>query len=479
MACMRLRLYRRSGWRRVSARSLGGGLTLDAVRRAFHWLVACAVLVATSSAFAQPAQSPPQSSDLQQQYDAAFQQMVRQPDNLEVLFKFATLASQTGDLEGSISALERMLLINSNLPRVRLELGVLYYRLGSYEVARTYLTSAIASPGVPSEVSGRAQEYLAEVEKRQSRSRFAGEVFAGTRYQSNANLGPANSVVRLFGQSANLNQTATGKPDWGVVSSAQLRHFYDLGTQDKAAIETQFTAYASRQFQFSTANVSLLDLTSGPRFQILQGSFEDVVLRPFLTGGYIWVNDRPYYGAYGAGLESSVLLSDRLRNISTFVWRQENYVNSSYLPTNSQFTGVQYSANTTFQYRVNELVSLLAIGNAQRYETQHTGWQNYTLLGVGGALVFNFADPLFKSQLPWTISFSASQQWWQYDAPDPTIDPGTVRTQSDTILSILLAIPFDERTTFSISGGRFNRAASLPNYEFTNNSVMFGVSWRF
>jgi hypothetical protein len=46
-------------------------------------------------------------------------------------------------------------------------------------------------------------------------------------------------------------------------------------------------------------------------------------------------------------------------------------------------------------------------------------------------------------------------------------------------LSILLAIPFDERTTFSISGGRFNRAASLPNYEFTNNSVMFGVSWRF
>jgi tetratricopeptide (TPR) repeat protein len=257
---------------------LGGRLGLDAMRTAFHWLVACIVAVAIPPAFAQPvqpSQSTP-SSDLQQQYDAAFEQMVRQPDNLDVLFKFATLASKTDDLEGAISALERMLLINPNLPRVRLELGVLYFRLGSYEVARTYLSSVLASAALPTEVRSRAEQFLSEIEKRQSPSRFAGEVFAGTRYQSNANLGPANSIVRLFGQSANLNQSALGKPDWGFVASAQLRHFYDLGTQDKAALETQLTAYANRQFQYSAANVSLLDLTTGPRFQILQDSFEDV-----------------------------------------------------------------------------------------------------------------------------------------------------------------------------------------------------------
>jgi tetratricopeptide (TPR) repeat protein len=444
-------------------------------------LVACAVLIAAPTAFAQPVQlsqaSP--SSDLQRQYDAAFEQMVRQPDNLEVLFKFATLASQTGDLEGAISALERMLLVDPNLPRVRLELGVLYFRLGSYEVARTYLSAAAASPSAPPEVRSRAQEYLAEAEKRQSRSRFAGEVFAGMRYQSNANLGPAGSTVRLFGQSANLNETALGKADWGAVASGQLRHIYDLGTQDKAAIETQFTAYANRQFQLSAANVSLVDLTSGPRFQILQGHFEDVVVRPFLSGGYIWVNDFPYYGSYGAGVESAVLLTDRLRNISTVVWRQQNYVNSSYLPTNTQFTGVQYSANTTFQYKVNELVSLLAIGNAQQFQAGNTNWQSYMLWGAGGGLVFNFDDPVFKSELPWTISLFVTQQWWRYAAPDPNVERGTMRTQVDTILSILLAIPFDERTTFSISGGRFNRTASIENYAFTNNSFMFGVSWRF
>ena len=94
------------------------------------------------------AQAPTPTPEQEKQYDAAFQEMLRKPADLDVLFKFATIASQTGDLEGSISALERMLLINPALPRVRLELGVLYYRLGSYEVAHTYLDAALKTPRV-------------------------------------------------------------------------------------------------------------------------------------------------------------------------------------------------------------------------------------------------------------------------------------------------------------------------------------------
>jgi hypothetical protein len=98
---------------------------------------------------------------------------------------------------------------------------------------------------------------------------------------------------------------------------------------------------------------------------------------------------------------------------------------------------------------------------------------------VGGGASYRFGDPLFKSHLTWTINLSATVQWWNYDAPDPVIDPATLRYQTDTILNAALFVPFDERTTLSLSAGRFVRAASLPNYEFTNNSAMVGVSWRF
>ena len=105
--------------------------------------------------------------------------------------------------------------------------------------------------------------------------------------------------------------------------------------------------------------------------------------------------------------------------------------------------------------------------------------ESYQLWGLGGGMSFRFIDPALRTGLPWTVSLTASNQWWHYDAPDSTVDPNAYRDQSDFIINLTLAIPFDERTTFSLSGGRFVRSATLPNYAFDNNNVMFGVSWRF
>jgi hypothetical protein len=104
--------------------------------------------------------------------------------------------------------------------------------------------------------------------------------------------------------------------------------------------------------------------------------------------------------------------------------------------------------------------------------TDNSPQYSYLVGGVGGGLQFRFADPLFKGELPWTISLSANVQWWGYDQADPIVDPGVVRQQNDTILNITLAVPFDERTTLTISGGRFVRSANIPNYAFDNNSFV-------
>ena len=137
------------------------------------------------------------------------------------------------------------------------------------------------------------------------------------------------------------------------------------------------------------------------------------------------------------------------------------------------------SANTVFQYEIGSSLVLYAVGNVQRFTADIAPWQSYSLYGVGGGFSFRFPDPVLRTGLPWTINFSATEQWWAYDQPDAVVDPGVLRFQNDTILSIVLAVPFDARTTFSLSAGRFVRGASVPNYEFENNSFMFGVNWRF
>ncbi len=431
-----------------------------------------------SAAWAQTPSGRP-TGNLQAQYEEAFQETLRQPANLDVLFRFAGLAAETGDLEGAISALERMLIINPDIPRVRLELGVLYFRLGSYQAARTYLQTALNSPSLPPEIRGRAEQFMAETQKRLSPSYFSGEAFLGWRYQSNANLGPSNSNILLFGAPANLNQTATGTPDWGVVSSLQVAHRYDLNTQDKAALETQFTGYANRQFQVATTNVSLLQLTTGPRFQVFGGMLEDMTLKPFVNVGYVLLYDTPYYGTYGGGLEVNTLLTGRLRNVSAFSTGVQDHPNTWYLPTNNQYNGTAYTGTTYFEFQLSETVSLFGNGTASRYQASLTPTQSYMLWALGGGMAFRFADPLFRSAQAWTIGLAYTEQWWTYDAPDVTVAPNTMRQQLDSILSVTLAVPFDNRTTLRLSGGRFVRNSNLPNYAFENTTGMIGVSWRF
>jgi Flp pilus assembly protein TadD len=98
-------------------------------------------------------------------YDTAFQETLRKPADPATLVAFAEIAIKVGDLEGAISALDRLLLIDGDQPEVKLELGVLYFRLGSFETARTYLEEARTSASASTAVKGRAGVFLKEMKR--------------------------------------------------------------------------------------------------------------------------------------------------------------------------------------------------------------------------------------------------------------------------------------------------------------------------
>ena len=142
---------------------------------------------------------------IQQQYDAAFLEMYQDIGNLDKTFHFAKLAIATGDLEGAIAALERMLIIDPDLPQVRMQLGTLYFQLRSYAMALTYLNAVLAHTEVPADIKESAQALVTQIDALTSPHRFSGTVVGGVRYQSNANGGPMTNEIRLFGGSAILD----------------------------------------------------------------------------------------------------------------------------------------------------------------------------------------------------------------------------------------------------------------------------------
>src|SRR3954462_7999590 len=85
---------------------------------------------------AAPAAAQEDRTALQREFETLFRRTLEAPTDLDAAFRYAEVAARLGDYEAAITALERMLFFNPDLPRVRLELGVLYFRLGSLALAR-------------------------------------------------------------------------------------------------------------------------------------------------------------------------------------------------------------------------------------------------------------------------------------------------------------------------------------------------------
>lgn len=95
-------------------------------------------------------------------YDEAFQESLRKPIDPPTLVRYAEAAIKIGDLEGAIAALERLLLVDAENPEVQLELGVLYFRLGSMEAAKSYLQAVSGSRRASAEQKSKADSFIKE-----------------------------------------------------------------------------------------------------------------------------------------------------------------------------------------------------------------------------------------------------------------------------------------------------------------------------
>ncbi|MBS0522916.1 MAG: tetratricopeptide repeat protein [Proteobacteria bacterium] len=407
----------------------------------------------------------------------AFQETLEKPTDAPTLLRYARLAVEVGDLEAAVSAYERFLMIDGDQPRVRYELGVLYYRLRSYEAARAYFESARASSKAATDVKAGAGEYLAEIDRMTGKSRFSGDVLVGLRYSDNAN--DANTgTLRFFGSNVLPNPTFSQRPDWAAVAAAQLHHRYDFGRQDSGTLESDLTIYSSRQFQVSEANTLLFDLTTGPRSQPFEGAFKDVTLKPFVTGRYVSVHDQPTYWSWGAGTEATALVRDWLKASVVVLGRRREFIDNADAPSNSRSSGTDAATGLQLQAEISPDI-LLTLGLGFTRYIAAIPSESYRELAYGGSLSFRFSDPVGLNGRKWYLTANAGGAAAGYDAADPTIDPAVTRQQADLNLGLLLAVPLDERFTLVGQTTYFQRTAPISNYAFQAFNALLGVSWRF
>ena len=272
--------------------------------------------------------------------DLLFKRLLLKPDDLDAGFKYAQLETELGDYEAAIGALERILYYNPNLPRVKLQLGVLYFHLRSYEMARNYFDAVLNAPDTPDDIRNEVQTYVAAVDKAVAVNQLSIYGQFGLAYQTNANAGPNSPNVLALGQNALLSPQFQKTPDWNAFGLVTVHDFYDFQDQHGNGWETDLIAYYSQQFKVTRLDLGLAELRTGPRIGI--GDYGGPSIHPYAIGNELTLGGVNYLNTLGGGVSLNWPVNENLTITPGVEFRNRYFYNSANYPTAAGQSGGQW-----------------------------------------------------------------------------------------------------------------------------------------
>ncbi len=420
--------------------------------------------------------SPRRTGPLPTDYDSAFREMMAHPTDLDLTFRFAELAIATGDLEGAVSAFERLLIFNPDLPRIRYELALLYMRLGSNQIAKGYFEDVLKAPGIPADIRTEAQANLAEIDKRLSATTFSLSVQTGVRWQSNANAANSAGVVKLFGLDATLDPASQKRSDWNAYAQAALAFAYDLGTQDRDTIEAGLQLYGTRQQEISSLDLQVAQVDLGPRLRF--GGEDGWNLRPYALGSAVTLDDARYFVSYGGGLSGEVPFGAALGLDFDLKSRFRRFHVSEARPTVADKDGWEHGARLGVRFAPGATDLVRATGGATFANTR-AEFERYLEYSADLAYYRQFAAPFGVTQQPWVASLSGGRTMRYYDGVDATVDPSTLRYDREWTLGAGLSVRFLGSWSVNLQLQQQWVRSSIENYTYTNTSGTIGLGYAF
>ncbi|MEM7422734.1 MAG: tetratricopeptide repeat protein [Pseudomonadota bacterium] len=417
------------------------------------------------------AQAQIDRDDLRSQQNELFQQLIVEPDNLDTMFEYARVSIQLEDFEAAISTLERMLIYQQDLSRVRLELAVAYFSLGSYEVADLYFDQVLADPATPETVRARIRPYKAAIVTRTRTNALSMIASVGYTFSTNASLGPDSSQVLLFGNNATLI-SGQQEEDSGVRVTLNVTHAYDLQGPDDDFWRTDFGLFGVRYGSVEAGDVGFMRLRTGPRLSLDNQQF-GVKLRPYLEAQYLNSEDRGLFAAFALGAEVSDTVTTEF---STF-----------------GDAGIRYRNFFRREFDDEDTYNLYLSGGGAYLPTRDL------VLRARALLEADFADERFNSNVEGGLRLSGEYQYdsgldwidrkWVlsgflegrsrlFNEPDPIVDPN--RTRRDIDLRGGLSHVFAIREGFGIQldADALLRHSNIVNFDLDNVTTTVSLQYR-
>ncbi len=273
-----------------------------------------------------------------------FQDVLNDPDNVDLNLRFARARIAEGNLQSAASTLERLLLRHPQLDRVRLLNAYVLGRLGNAQQARRHL-DRVDEEALPGNEQREAEDLRRSLSSELQRT--TGRLSIGTqlRYDTNRRARPDQTRVQAAGGTFDFSGLDGGDASLGLSFNGVVDH--DLGYQAGHALFARVQATARAQDRLSNRGFAFGRIEAGGVYRMTRGD-----IRPFLIAENTWFGGENYGTGIGAGVRATAELTPALDVTTDLRARRDLARDISFASNGSERRGYTWQARLGIDYAV-------------------------------------------------------------------------------------------------------------------------------
>ncbi len=349
--------------------------------------------------------APALAQDLPESGDITYDQVLENPDDAMLSYRYALKQIGDGDLLGASATLDRLTLLAPGEPNIRALRAIVLYRLGNLREAKDEFAQLLQLELDPRLKSNIAR-YAAEIDQQSKTTRFTALVSLGYQFDTNrAGSNNANKVRTVLGD-FDLTNAAPTADDHSIQALAKLSVEHDLAGQDRNMLFASVTAYDGDQFKLDDFDTQSIGAQAGIRVEV-----GELFVTPSVTYTHLWLGEESYLDLFQAEARYDWRINDPVNLFAAFALGDydyhltENYPNAedqSGLDVNGRmgvdwYIGSDHKLTFTYTHRRFDATTDFESFDGDRLNIDHV-W----LIHRGIFLVTNL-----------------STEWDRYDALDP------------------------------------------------------------
>jgi len=353
---------------------------------------------------------PAELAAANQRKDEVFKKLFKDPTNLSLLFEYANLSILVGDLEGAIGVFEQMLIYDSELPRIRLELGVLYFRLGAYALANNYLKS-VKESNPPPEVEAKVDEFLAAIVSAEQPFKWQQNISIGWKHTTNGNSAINADFIEIGDLLLEVDPDSKREGDRSTTYNYSLSVDQDLNHPRGDNVQYFFSYGADRFDTFTQFDVQTNVLSIRRNFNLDENYFsffnlKDPVFSPNINLLRVLLNREEVLRSGRVSLDYSGQLDDGSSMLFSYYRDEKNFKSSR--QKNGRVNGISYGQSYVWPGS-QALYGYKVILENYRANAGYEFYENY-------GLEFSYSQPLGEN---WQFSSKYSYQDKSHDEDYP------------------------------------------------------------